>query len=171
MHMNSLYGRGYENGCSTEVLLPVFLIHTNNEHDYQWTCFTNHPGLHFTTDYILNNWVWRIKITLNLKIRLMSSVDPSSSVKHEFLTLVLFCLTQIFLLPFFLSVRFTVCAKFGDEVFPDGSGITKRAAKEAAAQVALQALRGRDQEEPESRVYLCRTADLKGPYWEDPMSN
>ncbi len=35
MHMNSLYGRGYENGCSTEVLLPVFLIHTNNEHDYQ----------------------------------------------------------------------------------------------------------------------------------------
>ncbi len=32
MHMNSLYGRGYENGCSTWVLLPVFLIHTNNEY-------------------------------------------------------------------------------------------------------------------------------------------
>ncbi len=29
----------------------------------------------------------------------------------------------------------------------EGSGITKRAAKEAAAQVALQALRGRDHEE------------------------
>ncbi len=51
MHVNSLYGRGYEHGCSTQVLLPVFFIHPNN--DYQWTCITNH----------------------SLKIRLMSIID------------------------------------------------------------------------------------------------
>ncbi len=57
MHVNSLYGRGYEHGCSTWVLLPVFLIHTNN--DYQWTCITNH----------------------SLKIRLMSIIDGWSLLR------------------------------------------------------------------------------------------
>ncbi len=36
-----------------------------------------------------------------------------------------------------------MCAKFGEEVFPEGSGKTKKAAKEAAARVALQELRRR----------------------------
>ncbi len=36
-----------------------------------------------------------------------------------------------------------MCAKFGEEVFPEGSGKTKKAAKEAAAHVALQELRRR----------------------------
>ncbi len=37
-----------------------------------------------------------------------------------------------------------MCAKYGEEVFPEGSGKTKKAAKEAAAHVALQELRRGD---------------------------
>ncbi len=36
-----------------------------------------------------------------------------------------------------------MCAKFGEEVFPEGSGKTKKAAKKVAARVALQGLRQR----------------------------
>ncbi len=36
-----------------------------------------------------------------------------------------------------------MCAKYGEEDFPEGSGKTKKAAKEAAAHVALQELKRR----------------------------